>query len=200
MLYQVFQKHSMEGGDAHAAPVAAAKPPMPSATITECVYSSDEDVPDSEAADVCSDVSQELLQSPDAPRARAPAATAGMSAHPSVVSKVEVAAFMLMLYGVQTFVGLWVMVVLTDVAGVELFEYPSRSTVVVLTLNALLDAAFNGFLLVGILITSPLFMAVGGMLVRSPCMSVALAPPNLSSSLADHDIRSDRHSPHSLWR
>ena len=86
--------------------------------------------------------------------------------HFSPAYKVELASFMLICYGLVTLALLWVPVLVLDHVGVEVFESPDDTTVYVLICNAILDAAFNGFLLVGILMATPLFMSVGSMMVR----------------------------------
>lgn len=83
----------------------------------------------------------------------------------SVAHKVEVASFFLMCYGTLTFAALWVLVPGAHALGVEEFSPPDRGVVGSLVVNVLLDAAFNGFLVSGILIASPLVMSVGAMLV-----------------------------------
>lgn len=56
-------------------------------------------------------------------------------------------------------------VLLWDKTGVETFELPSHSKASMLMLNAGFDSIYNVLLLFGILITSPLFISVGSMLV-----------------------------------
>ena len=93
-------------------------------------------------------------------------ATVGPSGSRAQLRQVELAAFMLASYGVVTALGLWPALVALHVSGVEPVVLPGGETLVLLCYNAVLDSANQGFLLVGILATSPLFMAVGSMMVR----------------------------------
>jgi hypothetical protein len=100
-----------------------------------------------------------------------------------VAHKVEVASFFLMCYGTLTFAALWVLVPGAHALGVEEFSPPDRGVVGSLVVNVLLDAAFNGFLVSGILIASPLVMSVGAMLVRGrTCRGVQPAIPSQFAS------------------
>ena len=96
--------------------------------------------------------------------------------------KAEVASFMLMLYGAITMLLCWVVVVVVHVTGVETLEAPPRTKLGLLCLNACLDSLYNGLLLFGILIASPLFMSVGCMLVSDAfgvCACRPLSPSRL---------------------
>ncbi len=83
----------------------------------------------------------------------------------STLGKAEVASFMLATYGVLSLLLCWVFVVLVHAVGVESFEAPPRDKVALLCLNAFLDSLYNGLLLFGILVSTPLIMSVGCMLV-----------------------------------
>jgi solute carrier family 35 protein F5 len=72
---------------------------------------------------------------------------------------------MLMSYGVITLLVCWVFVAFVHATGVETFELPPRAKIGLLFTNAALDSLYNGLLLLGILISTPLFMSVGCMLV-----------------------------------
>jgi hypothetical protein len=77
----------------------------------------------------------------------------------------EQATFMISSYGILQMLLCWVIVLVVHVAGVERFEAPPADKVKMLVLNAVLDATYNSLLLFGIIVTSPLFMSIGVMLV-----------------------------------
>ena len=78
----------------------------------------------------------------------------------------QVAAFMLMLYGICSAALCWMVVAAVDALGVERFQWPPHDKLGMLFLNVCLDSVYNGLLLFGILVATPLFMSVGCMLVR----------------------------------
>ncbi len=98
--------------------------------------------------------------------------SAPVDVNPSLLQRVEVTAFVLMTYGLHTAVLLWVVVASVHILGVEPAVMPSPDILRSLVLNAVLDAAFNGFLLFGIVLSSPLFVSVGSMLVRTHSVAV----------------------------
>ncbi|MDR3740189.1 MAG: hypothetical protein P4L40_14340 [Terracidiphilus sp.] len=79
--------------------------------------------------------------------------------------RAEVACMMLGLYGVATCVYAPPLLAAFHYGGTEVFVPPPAPETRLIALNAFLDSSYNGLLLFGILLTSPLFMSVGTMLV-----------------------------------
>ena len=80
--------------------------------------------------------------------------------------RIEMASMVLCLYGVGTAMFCGPVLAVWDHAGLETFEWPPNGhKTSLLLLNAVLDSTYNGLLLFGILVTTPLFMSVGTMLV-----------------------------------
>lgn len=82
-----------------------------------------------------------------------------------VHSDTELSFLVLGLIGICTLILLTPVIPLLDAVGLEPFEWPSVEKLSLLIANASMDVVYNVLLLLGILLTSPLFMAVGCMLV-----------------------------------
>lgn len=92
----------------------------------------------------------------------------GAWAHPptDLWSQAELSALMMGLVGVFTALLVWPFIPILDVTGIETLVWPlPEGKWGMLALNAVLDTAYNGLLLVGILVSSPLIISVGVMLV-----------------------------------
>lgn len=79
--------------------------------------------------------------------------------------RVELSVLMLGCYGVMTILLSIPSLLIWNAAGLEVFEHPPSHKVGMLALNTGLDSIYNVLLLFGILVTTPLFMSVGVMLV-----------------------------------
>lgn len=66
--------------------------------------------------------------------------------------------------GIGNILFLWPFVIILHYTGVETFELPNHEQLLALSLTAVLESLFSAFLLVGILLTSPLLMSVGSIL------------------------------------
>ena len=84
---------------------------------------------------------------------------------PDMRVRAEASAFVLGWMGIWSLLTLWPGFFLLHYTGIEPFELPSADKSRMLALNTFLDALYNLLLLVGILITSPLYMSLGSMLV-----------------------------------
>ena len=62
-------------------------------------------------------------------------------------------------YGVHTLLWMWPPLILLHYTKIEVFELPSVEMLKLMVLNAFLDVGFNGFLFVGISLSSPLFIS-----------------------------------------
>ena len=58
----------------------------------------------------------------------------------------------------------WPFFFILDAAGIEKFEWPNHDVWMMLGINMSLDCCFNLLLLLGINMTSPLFISVGSLL------------------------------------
>lgn len=88
-------------------------------------------------------------------------------------SQTELSALMMGLLGVATLLFVWPLIPLLDATGLEPFEWPIPAEKwEMMMLNAALDTVYNVLLLIGILISSPLIISVGVMLVVPSSMVV----------------------------
>ena len=62
-------------------------------------------------------------------------------------------------YGIHTLFWMWPPLILLHYTKIEVFELPSVDILKLMVLNAFLDVGFNGFLFVGISLSSPLFIS-----------------------------------------
>lgn len=102
------------------------------------------------------------------PSMRAALDRLGAWAHPptDLWSQAELSALMMGLVGVFTALLIWPFLPILDVTGIERLVWPlPPGKWDMLVINALLDTAYNGLLLLGILVSSPLVISVGVMLV-----------------------------------
>lgn len=83
---------------------------------------------------------------------------------PSVWDDVKYAMLTLGLIGVFHILLTWPGIIILDYAGVETFEWPAHDALVALLTTTFLDSIFNVLLLIGIALTSALFMSVGCLL------------------------------------
>ena len=84
---------------------------------------------------------------------------------PQLYQRAETTAFFIGSMGLFSLLTLWPFFFLLDRIGIEPFEWPSVDKAKLLALNAGLDAIYNLLLLLGIVISSPLWMSIGTMLV-----------------------------------
>jgi drug/metabolite transporter (DMT)-like permease len=89
-----------------------------------------------------------------------------------IVYKAELSAYMLGMMGLGIAATLWPLFFILDRAGVEPFVMPDGPHMRKLAVSAVLDALFNIAMLFGILVTSPLWTAVGTILVIPGTMVV----------------------------
>jgi hypothetical protein len=89
----------------------------------------------------------------------------------SIRLHMELACFFLGLYGVWTMVGSIVFIPVWSSTGAEHYVSPPGHKLRLILLNSALDSIYNILLLFGILVTTPLFMSVGTMMVM-PCSIV----------------------------
>lgn len=82
----------------------------------------------------------------------------------SPMMKVELAALMLSIVGFCTLFLQWPFFFVAEATGFESFMLPSKKTALLLLAAVLVDVVFNLCLLIGIGATSPLVMAIGGIL------------------------------------
>ncbi|KAA0176022.1 hypothetical protein FNF27_02414 [Cafeteria roenbergensis] len=88
-------------------------------------------------------------------------------------SQTELSALMMGLFGVATLLFVWPLIPLLDATGLEPFEWPIPAQKwEMMMLNAALDTVYNVLLLIGILISSPLVISVGVMMVVPSSMVV----------------------------
>lgn len=69
--------------------------------------------------------------------------------------------FTFLLVGAATILMFWPVILIFNATRYETFEFPSLSVWTFLLANGGLDCIFNIFLLLGIMLTSPLFISVG---------------------------------------
>jgi len=79
--------------------------------------------------------------------------------------QLEMSCLVLGLIGVWTALVLWPVFFVLSASGLEPFRLPSRHTLDILLGNVVLDSMYNGLLLFGVAVSSPLAMSVGSMLV-----------------------------------
>lgn len=82
----------------------------------------------------------------------------------SPMMKVEMAAYMLGMVGLATMLFQWPFFFVVEATGFEQFKLPSKHTAILLFLAVIVDVIFNLCLLIGIGATSPLVMAIGGIM------------------------------------
>jgi hypothetical protein len=105
---------------------------------------------------------------------RAPANSRVINALPDLRSirlHMELSCFFLGLYGVWTIIGSIVFIPVWSAIGAERYVAPPEHKLRLILLNSALDSIYNILLLFGILVTTPLFMSVGTMMVM-PCSIV----------------------------
>lgn len=93
------------------------------------------------------------------------AADSSSSAPASILLQAEMSLLFVGCKGLCAIVTLWPIFLIFDATGVETTVWPDSENLEMLMGNAAMDGVFNASLLYGILVTSPLFMAVGSMLV-----------------------------------
>jgi hypothetical protein len=89
----------------------------------------------------------------------------------SIRLHMELSCFFLGLYGVWTIIGSIVFIPVWSAIGAEHYVTPPEHKLRLILLNSALDSIYNILLLFGILVTTPLFMSVGTMMVM-PCSIV----------------------------
>lgn len=82
-----------------------------------------------------------------------------------ILLQLEASMLMLSTIGFFTLTLMWPIFPLFNATKVEIWEWPSASKLEELTANAIMDGTYNLLLLYGIMLSSPLFMSVGTMLV-----------------------------------
>eukprot|EP01138_Halocafeteria_seosinensis_P012994 gb/GECG01013272.1/.p1 GENE.gb/GECG01013272.1/~~gb/GECG01013272.1/.p1 ORF type:complete len:454 (+),score=40.94 gb/GECG01013272.1/:1-1362(+) len=85
--------------------------------------------------------------------------------HSNILIQAEASMCMLALIGFYTLVLMWPIFPLFNATKVEIWQWPSKEHLQILTGNAFMDGFYNVVLLYGIMLVSPLFMSVGTMLV-----------------------------------
>jgi drug/metabolite transporter (DMT)-like permease len=94
-----------------------------------------------------------------------PATAASVPPHWQLLVRAETSAFVVGAMGVWSLLTLWPVFFALHYSGVEAFELPPPPKARLLAVNVVLDAVYNLALLLGIVVSSPLYMSLGSMLV-----------------------------------
>jgi len=84
---------------------------------------------------------------------------------PKASSSASDAILTLGLMGLCNFLFLWPGVWIVHITGFETFELPPTNVLIKMVISACLDGTFNILLLLGVMLTSPLLISVGSVLV-----------------------------------